>query len=426
MFRTLPIAGVALMALALSAGRSFASDESARDLHERVNRLEATVRAQEAVRAVKRIQHTYAHYLESGLWSDLADLFTQDAIAEFPTGIVRGRSQLRRHFMQQAERASPGLANGQLHVHLIMQPIVNVSADGRSVMGTWHEMAMLGRFGSSASWRGGVYENEYTLENGVWKISRLRYFEQYRGAYDDFGHKAPPAWKIPYHFEASHVGVTIPANALESLARESSAGADSERVGALARRVQRLSDETEVRNLQHSFGYYLDRKMWDDVADLFAKDGSLELASRGVYIGRERIRRALEVFYGPSPLRYGELFDHIQLGTVVTVSADGRSAAARTMELRMLGVNGEYAQWEVGTYENQFVREEGVWKLKAVRYFPRMATDYDEGWARDAKPAPGPVNEFPPDRPSARHESYPVAYVVGVHYRNPATGRAVR
>lgn len=426
MFRMLAIAGIALMALALSTDRAFASDDPAQSLHERIDRLEATVRAQEAIRVVKRIQHTYAHYLESGLWSDLADLFTQDAIAELPTGTVRGRSQLRRHFMQQAERASPGLARGQLNVHLIMQPIVTVSADGRSVMGTWHEMEMLGRFGSSASWRGGVYENEYTLENGVWKISRLRYFEQYRGAYDDFGHQAPPAWKIPYHFDASDVGVTIPASALESLARESAAGADGERVGALARRVQRLNDETEVRNLQHSFGYYLDRKMWDDVADLFADGGSLELASRGVYIGRERIRRALEVLYGPPRLRHGELFDHIQLGTVVTVSADGRSAAARTTELRMLGVNGEYAQWEVGTYENRFVREEGTWKLMAVRYFPRMVTDYDEGWARDAKPAPGPVSDFPPDRPSAKYESYPVAHVVGFHYRNPATGRAVR
>jgi hypothetical protein len=26
-----------------------------------------------------------------------------------------------------------------------------------------------------------------------------------------------------------------------------------------------------------------------------------------------------------------------------------------------------------------------VWKLKAVRYFPRLATDYDLGWAKDAR-----------------------------------------
>src|SRR5690606_29574727 len=39
---------------------------------------------------------------------------------------------------------------------------------------------------------------------------------------------------------------------------------------------------------------------------------------------------------------------------------------------------------------------------------------------------PGPSSAFPPDRPSEKHESYPVVHVVGFHYRNPATGRAVR
>ena len=83
-------------------------------------------------------------------------------------------------------------------------------------------MAMLGKFGSSASWRGGIYENEYVLEKGVWKISKLRYYEQYSGSYDEWGHKAPPRWDIPYHFESVHVGVTIPARALQSLAPVSS------------------------------------------------------------------------------------------------------------------------------------------------------------------------------------------------------------
>jgi len=44
-----------------------------------LDRLEAGVRAEEAVRAVKRLQYTYGHYLDSGLWADLSDLFTDDA-----------------------------------------------------------------------------------------------------------------------------------------------------------------------------------------------------------------------------------------------------------------------------------------------------------------------------------------------------------
>ncbi len=166
--------------------------------------------------------------------------------------------------------------------------------------------------------------------------------------------------------------------------------------------------------------------MWDDVTDLFADNGSLELAQRGIYIGKAHIRRALDVFFGPSPLRAGELFDHINLATVVTVAPDGRTAGARTSQLSMLGLNGDYASWEVGTYENQFVKLRGIWMLKAIRYYPQMATNYDLGWARDAKPPPGVAKELAPDQsPTQTFSSYPNLQIVGFHYANPVTGRPV-
>jgi hypothetical protein len=396
-------------------------------IQQRTDRLETGVKAEESIRAVKRLQHTYSHYLSSGLWVDLSDLFADNAVGQFQTKTITGKANIGRHFMEQAGCTSPGLAKGQLNLHLILQPIVTLGADGQTAKGTWHEMAMLGEFGSSAMWRGGVYENEYTLESGVWKISRLRYYEQYRGAYDAYGHKAPPRWEIPYHFEAGHVGITIPQSLLQSPSVASSRMPAAARLARLTQRVQRLHDEIEVQNLQHSYGYYLDRKMWDDVADLFTEEGTLDVAQRGVYYGKPRIRRALELFYGASPLRAGELFDHIQLATVVTVAPDGRSAGARTSQLNMLGLNGEYAQWEAGIYENEFIKQGGAWKIKAIHYYPVMATDYDKGWARDAKPAPAPNRDFPPDRsPSQSYASYPGANNVAFHYANPVTGRLVR
>jgi len=424
---------LALIASALLVPCLLQASESGDQASARLDRLETGIQAQEAIRSVKRLQNSYAHYLQSGLWADTADLFTDDAVGEFPGGtVVVGKDGLRKHFMEQSGRKSAGLAQGQLNLHLIMQPIVTLGADGKTAKGTWHEVVMHGKFGESAGWRGGVYENEYALDDGVWKISKLRYFEQYAGAYDDYGHKAPPKWNIPYHFDARHVGVTIPESALRtpalplSASPRSSANPQADRLRALARRVVALQDETSVQNLQHSYGYYLDRKLWDDIADLFADDGTLEIAQRGVYVGRERIRKALEVFFGPHPLRKGELFDHINVGTVVTISADGTSARARTTQLSQLGVNGEWAKWEAGTYENEFVKDGGVWKIKAIRYYPIFVTDYDLGWARDAQPAAGASKELPPDRASPRFESYPAVNYVAFHFVHPVTGRAVR
>jgi hypothetical protein len=389
--------------------------------------LEAGADAAEAVRAVKRLQHTYGHYLEAGMWDDLADLFADDATGQFGNETVTGKSKLRAHFMQQANRNSAGLAKGQLNAHLILQPIITVSADGNTVKGAWHEAALLGSYGSSASWRGGIYENEYTRVNGKWKISRLHFIEQYVGAYDDYGHKAPARWNIPYHFESKHVGMTIPASALQAPSPNTGKMPDAARLSRVAARVQRMNDETAVENLQHSYGYYLDRKNWDDVADLFADQGTFEVGQRGVYVGREHIRRALEEFYGPAPLRYGELFDHLNLATVVTIAPDGMSASARTSQLSQLGLNGQFAQWELGAYENQFVKEGGVWKFRALRYVPRFNTDYDAGWARDVQPMPRPSIKLPPDhQPTQIFAQYPQLQVLGFSYSNPATGKAPR
>jgi hypothetical protein len=416
------LAAAALVSIALLRP---AAAPAAQSQEQQLAALEAGVQAAESVRAVKRLQHAYAHYQEAGLWSDLADLFTADGVGQFPGREVKGRAALRGYFMEESGRKQPGLAAGQMNIHLIMQPIVTLGPDGRTAKGTWHDQAMLGRFGESASWVGVIYENDYVLDQGKWKIARVGYHPQYAGAYADDGHKAPARWNIPYHFEAKHVGVSIPNAAVTALAGKVPTAAAGARIADLRQRLTRLRDETEVQNLQHAFGYYLDRKLYDDVADLFASDGSLELAQRGAYAGPARIRKALETIYGPTPLQRGELFDHILLGTVVTIAPDGTHAAARTTQLAQLGQTGKGASWEAGLFENRFVKQGGKWKIAAVRYFQRVSTDYDKGWAEDSRPAPTMDASLPPDRPpSQTYASFPALQSVGFSFANPATGRA--
>src|SRR5690606_28870538 len=159
---------VGLLAPAWQAGAAQAAGPG-----ERLARLDAGVRAAEAVRAVKRLQNSHAHFIDAGLWAEAAALFTADGTFESGGKVVRGQQALRRHFMQQAGRGSQGLDEGQLHTHLLMQPIITLGADGRTAKGTWHELSMRGRFGRHATWAGGIYENEYVLEQGTWKISRM-------------------------------------------------------------------------------------------------------------------------------------------------------------------------------------------------------------------------------------------------------------
>src|SRR5262249_60064331 len=121
----------------------------------------------------------------------------------------------------------------------------------------------------------------------------------------------------------------------------------------------------------------------------------------------ERIRRALSNI-GGERIGDDEGNDHLHPATGGYVAPDGKTAKARGVELSVSGGKGRRAQWEEGIFENEYVKQDGIWKIRSVHYYPRVITDYELGWAKDAKPAAGPSTEFPPDRPPTEaYGTYP-------------------
>lgn len=45
----------------------------------------------------------------------------------------------------------------------------------------------------------------------------------------------------------------------------------------LEKRAQAAEDYVAVSNLQRTYGYYVDKFQWEQVADLFARAGTLEI-----------------------------------------------------------------------------------------------------------------------------------------------------
>jgi hypothetical protein len=418
---------LALVAACIAVLTPRAAENDSAALQQRVDRLEALTARVEAISAIKRLQHSYGHYAELGLWHDFADLFADSGIGHYTQGAL-DREGIRTLFLKDVGGGQVGLKDGRIYPHISMQPVITLAPDGQSGKGRWHIMAMLGGYQTTASWAGGVYENEYVLERGVWKIKDVRYLPQYSGRYEAAGWTATKE-ATPFHYDASRVGKPIvdvperPSTPLRASAVPTTAptlAALARRMADLAARAQHLSDEIEVTNLQHVYGYYVDRKMWDDVADLFANDGTMEIGLQGVYVGRASIRRQ----FGPAGLAEGEINDHVHLQAIVSVMPDGRTAYARGTDLGMIGTTGGRALWTQSIYENEFVKQGNVWKFKALRVYPRFIVDAEQGWAKDAQPAPGPSREFPPDRPPTEsYEIYPRFHIAPLHFNHPVTGR---
>ncbi len=138
----------------------------------------------------------------------------------------------------------------------------------------------------------------------------------------------------------------------------------------LQARLTRLEDIRQIKRLQKIYGYYQDYGQWQKIVDLFSDDApSVEEADRGVYQGKEGVRRYFIDLLGRGlnrPRRPGILSIMFQLQGVVTVNPDGKTAKGRWYGMGMEAKpivslhEGELRQiWIHGVYENEYVKEGG-------------------------------------------------------------------
>ncbi|HEX5420663.1 MAG TPA: nuclear transport factor 2 family protein, partial [Gammaproteobacteria bacterium] len=196
-----------------------------------------------------------------------------------------------------------------------------------------------------------------------------------------------------------------------------------ERLEAIGKRLQRLQDANDVETLQRAYGYFVDKGMWTEVANLFADDGTYEIGGRGVFVGKKRVLEYLQVGLAPERPVEGRLINHMQFQPITTISPDGRTAKERMKAFVASGYN-----WGDVIYENTYAKEDGVWKIKTVHAPFVMYTSVTKGWAEDAVTNTWPAKfPPPPDRPpTVVYLTYPSVYIVPFHYPNPVTGRPYR
>ena len=355
-----------------------------------LDQLARDVERVESVRAVKDLQRSYAQYAQFALWDEMAPLFARDARIVWGDKTISG-SKAIADWLKARVGGAKGLPPGALHSELIEDDIINLSVDGKSAKGRWETMSMMGDGKGKTRIEGGIYENEYVLEDGKWKLSLMRYYPQYEGDYDkgwsNIGGKDLP--QIPYHFTVDETGIPIPAP--QGPAPESPAS-----LSELEQRIDLLNQEDAVRNLQNAYGYYVDRKMWTDVTDLFTDDAVVEIAGAGNFTGKEGARRAMELM-GPEGLTHGQLNDRPLFGTMVEVLPGGTEAVSRGLELGMIGeADKGTASWEFTIFRNRFVKDQGLWKIKELHLYPLVKADYGPGWGKGgiARPTDGLLPAF--------------------------------
>lgn len=218
------------------------------------------------------------------------------------------------------------------------------------------------------------------------------------------------------------------------------------RLAELEKKVTELEDINAIRRLQMAYGYYIDYNRPEETAALFAKDGCVVFLS-GEYVGYAGVMRLYGTWFqnlftkgvrGPIE---GFLLDHFQLQDVITVAPDGKTAKGRFRGILAGGWHDQVLDtkpnevpqqfWESGIYENDYVKEDGVWKIQRLNYMMQWQADYEAGWAKTTahlQPAMAtyPENPIGPDRILSEDNyrpTWPHRQEVSMSFAHPVLGQ---
>ena len=213
--------------------------------------------------------------------------------------------------------------------------------------------------------------------------------------------------------------IPLLALAFAALAGAAAAQDVDARLKALDARVTRLEDANQIEILQKTYGYFVDKAQWTQLSKLFADDATLEIGGRGVFVGRARVLEYMQKAFGPDGPVEGRIINHMQFQPIVDVDPDGLHAKQR-MRAFVISNGG----WGIPLYENEYVKEGGVWKISRLHGPFTMYTSWD-GWAKSATPNTRPDSFLPPPDlpPTVVYLTYPSYYIVPFHYPNPVTGK---
>ncbi len=148
----------------------------------------------EDTQAIRNLHHAYGYYIDKCLYEDVVDLFAENGEVHFFGSIYRGKEQgVRRlyvgSFLQGFTGGKPGPVYGFLLDHPQMQDVIHVAQDRKTAKARFRCLMQAGSHESSPAaiealkkgespmvwWEGGIYENSYVKEDGVWKIQILNY-----------------------------------------------------------------------------------------------------------------------------------------------------------------------------------------------------------------------------------------------------------
>ena len=163
-------AAVALL-LAAGIGAAGAAPAGAATRAE-LDALSQKVDRVESLREIKDLDRQFAQLAQFGEFKKMAPLFAANGTLQWGSEVATGRKAIQNWLTTDAG-AMNGIDPGSLNFMIIDNPSVNLSAAGTTAQGRWNGLRFMGDGNGATRIAGGIYENDYVLEDGEWKFAKL-------------------------------------------------------------------------------------------------------------------------------------------------------------------------------------------------------------------------------------------------------------
>jgi ketosteroid isomerase-like protein len=131
---------------------------------------------------------------------------------------------------------------------------------------------------------------------------------------------------------------------------------------SLEQRLQRMEDESAIQRILIQYGAFLDARDFAGYAGLFAAQGEW-IGGFGTFTGPAAIRAMLEASFGaPEPGWINKSNFHLLSNPLIEIDGDRASVSSRYLFVTR-NDDDRPAAALAGRYVDQFVRENGAWKI---------------------------------------------------------------
>src|SRR5262249_21813678 len=183
------------------------------------------------------------------------------------------------------------------------------------------------------------------------------------------------------------------------------------RLEAAEHEIGILQDKNAIKELHYKYGYYIDKCMWVEAVDLFADDAEVRFGN-GIYRGKKGAYRLYVGWFqklftgGYNGPVYGFLLEQMIVHVTIDISKSRKTTKARGRGFLLGGVHKSKKDkitgvpdqfWEGGVYENTYVKEGDIWKIKLLNYNLTFQADYVKGWMNDEAHIPNLTKTYPED-----------------------------